>query len=117
MNWVPRLWPAIVGASLSVCWAGACGTQGEGQYCDPLNVNADCDDGLTCSPGALTTNGVDYHVCCFPPGMNTTAACIQALSVNNGNTPTTADAGVDAAESGADTASPTTDATPDAATE
>lgn len=53
----------------------ACSKQGEGERCNLLNNNGDCDDGLTCSPAkgsnACTGSANDRFDClpsiCCPP--------------------------------------------------
>jgi hypothetical protein len=80
----------------------ACGNQGEGERCDKANYDADCDDGLTCTP--VVRGGLNYGICCLPGNTDANPACI---SEGTGSTTGSKDAGPD----GADSAS--TDATSD----
>ncbi len=56
--------------------AVACSNQGEGDFCDALNGNNDCQDGLECIPAPGITGGANRDRCCpTPPALPTTSAC------------------------------------------
>jgi hypothetical protein len=59
--------------------AGSCGLQGEGQRCDTLNGNADCESGLVCTPAEdlnpFPGNEKGAAICCPSNGQATVEAC------------------------------------------
>ncbi|MCE7891875.1 MAG: hypothetical protein DYH12_19595, partial [Sorangiineae bacterium PRO1] len=63
-----RLLPHLCAIPLSaLLWAPGCAKQGEGDRCDPLNGNQDCESGLICVSGAeLVDDSADR--CCPPVG-------------------------------------------------
>jgi hypothetical protein len=64
-----------------------CSQQGEGERCDPANLNGDCDTGLSCVSLSALHRGTVGAVCC--PDANATAdVCLQVdFSGDESSTP------------------------------
>jgi len=62
-----------------------CAKQAEGERCDPLNENLDCEENLLCTAeGLLKEKGADR--CCPPDGVETTSGnCSRESSGAFGN--------------------------------
>lgn len=92
--------------------AVACANQREGDRCDPLNGNADCEPGLICVRAerlALVEVGA---VCCPPPdeGQGAVKECKATQDVDGGNVIAPSLPMDGAAPSETETPSPTRDA-------
>lgn len=57
--------------------ASGCADQGEGERCDPLNYDQDCDDGLQCVELDTLRPGAEGAICC-PPSNPTQNICRDA---------------------------------------
>ena len=66
--------------------APSCALQGEGQQCNHLNGNADCDtsQGLYCEPSDMLGNPYHADICCYMNGMQTSLACMPGGLVGEG---------------------------------
>jgi len=103
----------------------ACSNYGEGERCETLNGNDDCENGLTCTPAnqlVAPFNSSD-RCCPFDRSQATVASCKPGTSTI-GNTPPPADTGppdtstgdaADAADTGTDAADASDAADGDAA--
>jgi hypothetical protein len=84
MKVLARLLLAVVGASFVLSLV-ACGNQAEGERCDKLNSNADCESPLVCTPFTGTEQGQSYAVCCpSNPLTSTASACIVGATTGGG---------------------------------
>jgi len=107
----PRTRLGFIFLALALGSATACSNQGEGQRCDKLSGNDDCQAGLVCTTltqGTQTTTvrtadggtvktsvPVTYTpaVCCPPPGSQTAATTAACQAIGMGASLPTADAG------------------------
>jgi hypothetical protein len=77
-----------------------CRKQGEGDRCDVLNRNADCDSGLECVAANLLLSD-DADRCCPPEGeVSAERACRRRVTLGGG-TPSTGEAGAGGTPTGA----------------
>lgn len=90
-----RILSVLLASSLGVLAVlSACSNNGEGERCETLNGNEDCENGLTCTPARQLPAGFDSadRCCPFDRSQATVASCKQGTSTI-GNTPPPADTG------------------------
>lgn len=64
----------------------ACSLQSEGKFCNTLNDNEDCEDGLVCVPYSQLTSITTGAICCPPSGtLPSDDACFRKIDVGGGN--------------------------------
>jgi hypothetical protein len=63
---------------LAIGMATACGSQGEGQRCDKLNGNDDCDTGLICQDVPVPAGA---SICCPQTGTSSVPLCLSVTGV------------------------------------
>jgi hypothetical protein len=110
----------LLAAIAALALSAGCSNQGEGEFCDRLNGNTDCQDGLVCgtAPGIAAGSGNTDRCCPVAPAQPTTAACSASSTTIEAGTDTP-DASTDAG-SGANAdgeAGAVAEASTDAATE
>jgi hypothetical protein len=68
----------------------ACSSQGEGEYCDPLNGDNDCQNGLKCeaAPGLSSSLAHNDRCCPTDTALAKTAACMVGAFDGGGPTET-----------------------------
>jgi hypothetical protein len=83
---------AILGTLLAIT---ACSNQGEGERCEELNNNDDCDTsaGLICYPAAQLGSGLNSARCCPADRSKATHPVCRGVITVGGDATTTADTG------------------------
>ena len=121
------LFAAVATAVATVTLSGsiACTNQGEGDYCDPLNGDNDCQNGLKCEPAPGLSSSLAHNDRCCPTdtALAKTAACMAGAFDGGGPTATPdagneagADASIDAPSEATVSDAPVADTATEAAT-
>ncbi|HEX4448895.1 MAG TPA: hypothetical protein VH044_19275 [Polyangiaceae bacterium] len=95
------LFAAVATAVAVLTGSIACTNQGEGDYCDPLNGDNDCQNGLKCEPAPGLSSSLAHNDRCCPTdtALATTEECMVGAFDGGGPTETPdaeAGAGADA---------------------